>query len=123
MAEELGIQASVVLPVMVHDEPVAVIAINYAEPRRLQQAEWDLLDAITGSFSQALERARAYEAELTTRAALERAMSRLGRLQSVTAALTPRLRADEVAETIASQVMQSLGATSVALFLADGEPS
>ena len=121
VAEELGIQASVVLPVMVHNEPVAVIAINYAEPRRLQQAEWDLLDAITGSFSQALERARAYEAELTTRAALERAMSRLGRLQSVTAALTPRLRADEVAETIASQVMQSLGATSVALFLADGE--
>ena len=121
VAEELGIHASVVLPVMVHDEPVAVIAVNYAGPRRLQQPEWDLLDAITGSFAEALERARAYESELTTRAALERAMSRLGRLQSVTAALTPRLRADEVAETIASQVMQALGATSVALFLADGE--
>jgi GAF domain-containing protein len=83
VAEELGIQASVVLPVMVHDEPVAIVAINYTQPRRLDEPEWDLLDAITGMFAQALERARAYEAELTTRGALERAMSRLGRLQSV----------------------------------------
>ena len=120
VAEELGIQASVVLPVMVHDEPVAIVAINYTQPRRLDEPEWDLLDAITGMFAQALERARAYEAELTTRGALERAMSRLGRLQSVTAALTPRLRADEVADTITTQVMQSLGSTSVALFVPVG---
>ncbi|MEP6757875.1 MAG: GAF domain-containing protein [Actinomycetota bacterium] len=120
-AEALGIHASVVLPVEVNGELVAIIAINYSAPHRLQQREWDLLDAITGSFAQALDRARADEAELTTRTTLERTLSRLGRLQSVTAALTPRLRADEVAETIVAQVMQSLGATTVALFVPGGE--
>ena len=120
LVETLGIHASVVLPVEVSDELVAIVAINYSAPHRLNQPEWDLLEAITGSFAQALDRARAYEAELTTRAALERALSRLGRLQSVTAALTPRLRADEVAEAIATQVMQALGATTVALFVPAG---
>jgi serine/threonine-protein kinase RsbW len=120
IAETLGVHATVVLPVEVSDELAAVVAISYAEPRRMHQQEWDLLDAITGSLAQALERARAYEAELTARAALERAMSRLGRLQGVTAALTPRLRADEVADTIVTQVMQALGATTVALFVPSG---
>ena len=117
--ERLGIEASAVQPVVVDDEVAALIALNYRVPHRLRAEEEALLGTLSRILAQALARARAYEAERSARGALQRAMSRLGRLQAVTAALTPQLRRDEVAATVLGQVKSALGAEAAGLFVPD----
>jgi serine/threonine-protein kinase RsbW len=119
--ERLGIEATVVQPVAIEGRPVAVIALSFERPRRIDEEERALLDTLATLLGGALERAEAYQAEIDARANLERAMSRLGRLQSVTASLTPQLRTDEIAATILRQVRSAFDADGAGLFVPDGE--
>ena len=118
--ERLEIHASAVQPVVIAEEVVACIALSYTAAHSLTEEERGLLDTLGRLFGHALERARAHESETTARAALERAMSRLGRLQGVTAALTPQLRTDEIAYTIVREATVALGADSTGLFVPRG---
>lgn len=115
--ERLDVHATAVQPVSVGEGSVACIALSYVVPHAFTDEERELLDTLGRLFAQALVRARADEAEVAARAALERAMSRIGRLQGVTAALTPQLRTDEIAETIVRETTVALGVDSTGLFV------
>ncbi|MGE5226765.1 MAG: SpoIIE family protein phosphatase [Planctomycetaceae bacterium] len=116
----IGIHAIVVQPVLTGEQVGACISLAYDRPHRPRDEELTLLETLARLFGQAIERAHAYEAEIATRGALERAMSRLSRLQAVTASLTPQLRRDEIAATILEQARSALRADAVGLFLPDG---
>ncbi|HEX6844342.1 MAG TPA: SpoIIE family protein phosphatase, partial [Actinomycetota bacterium] len=118
--ERFGIEATVVQPVAIEGRTVAAIALSFEHPRRIDDEERALLDTLATLLGGALERAEAYQAEIDARANLERAMSRLGRLQSVTASLTPQLRTDEIAATILRQVRSAFDADGAGLFVPDG---
>jgi GAF domain-containing protein/anti-sigma regulatory factor (Ser/Thr protein kinase) len=115
-----GGQATIAQPVVSGSRSVGCLAFTFAHPLEGEAGRLEVLDALAEHFAQAIERAQAYEAELATRGALERAMSRLGRLQGVTAALTPQLRTTEIASTILREVRAAFSADSAGLFVPEG---
>ena len=116
---EAGIRAIVVQPVLTGEKVRACISLTFDRPHQVHEDEATLLETLARLFGQSIERADAYEAETAARGALERAMSRLSRLQAVTASLTPQLRRDEIAATILDQARSALGADAVGLFVPD----
>ena len=100
--------ATACLPLQSHDRVIGAIGISFAAPRRFEQADRDFLLALAHQATQALDRARLYEAERHARALAEAANARMTRLQSVMAALSEALTPLHVAAVIVARGIATL---------------
>jgi PAS domain S-box-containing protein len=101
--------------------PIGLMALSFANPRTFDDADRELLRMLASQCSQALERARLYEAERQAHAAAELAIEHTTRLQSLAAELAEALTPEQVAEVVVTQGIASVGADAGALqLLTDG---
>ncbi|MGP3939762.1 SpoIIE family protein phosphatase [Streptomyces sp. 6N106] len=83
-------KAWAVLPMIASGVTIGVCIVSFAEPRQFSDDERTLLTALTGVITQALARARLYDAEHARAQALQRGL--LPRALPSPAALTPAVR-------------------------------
>ncbi len=107
--------ATACLPLRLHGRVMGAIGLSFAEPRRFEQADRDFLLALAHQATQALDRARLYEAERSARAQAEAAADRMLRLQTVMIALSEALTPPQVAQVIIAQGMAALEARAVSV--------
>jgi PAS domain S-box-containing protein len=99
------------------DRPIGLIALSFANPRTFDDDDRELLRMLASQCSQALERARLYEAERQARAAAELAIEHTTRLQALAAHLAEALTPEQVAEVVVTQGIASVRADAGALQL------
>ncbi|HET6404235.1 MAG TPA: ATP-binding protein [Candidatus Thermoplasmatota archaeon] len=103
----LGTRCAVLVPIAVHDEVVAVLAlVQGASGRSFAARDVALVEDLAARAALAFDNARVHD--------------RLARLQRVTSRLTPTLTEREVAETLVAEASTAAGACCAALLLLDG---
>jgi GAF domain-containing protein/PAS domain-containing protein/anti-sigma regulatory factor (Ser/Thr protein kinase) len=118
--DERGIASVGVLPLISGGGVLGVIGLGCASapPDRLVR---DTLEAFAERVGAAIYRARLLETERRTRHQLERTLSRLSRLQSVSDAISQAVPVDEVADRALTASIDALGALGGGVYLAEGE--
>lgn len=111
--------ASIALPLVARGTAVGGAAFAFDRPRRIPEAQRQLIAAIARQASEALERARLHEAEGSSRERAERAASRLAHLHVLGIALTRAQTEEEVAEAVGREITGVLAARSAALYVVD----
>ena len=116
---ELGVGSVGVLPLISGGGVLGVLGLarGAAPPDRFVQ---DTLEAFAERVGAAIYRARLLETERRTRHQLERTLSRLSRLQTVSDAISQGLPVDEVADRALSASIDALGALGGGAYLAEG---
>jgi PAS domain S-box-containing protein len=104
--------ASASLPLTVNKQVIGAIYITFPQLRKFTAAEKEFFVAITDHCAQAMERAQLYESEYQARQEMEKAATRITRLQIVTAALSEALTADQVGQIIIDQGVLVMGAAA-----------
>jgi PAS domain S-box-containing protein len=112
-----GHEAIAFVPLHLGDRPIGLMAMSFLNPRPFDDDDRELLRTLASQCSQALERARLYEAERHARATAELAIEQTTRLQSLAADLAEALTAEQVAEVVVNQGMASLHADAGAFHL------
>jgi PAS domain S-box-containing protein len=115
--EATGHEAIAFVPLLVEGRPIGLMALSFARPRTFDDEDRELLRTVAGQCSQALERARLYEAERQARAAAERAVDGMTRLQSLAAELAEALTPAQVAKVVVTHGVASIHADAGALQL------
>lgn len=111
VASNLGVQSWICVPLAVSGTSFGAISCMTAESgRRYGPADLALAEDLGRRAAVAVENARLYGVEQTTRQQAERNAERIGRLQDVTAALSQAVTPEQVAEVIVNQGLASLGA-------------
>jgi serine phosphatase RsbU (regulator of sigma subunit)/K+-sensing histidine kinase KdpD len=111
--------ASIALPLVTRGAAIGGAAFAFDRPRRISEAQRQLLAAIARQASEALERARLHEAEGSSRARAERAASRLAHLHALGIALARAQTEEEVAEAVGREITGVPGGRSAALYVVD----
>ncbi|HYW31500.1 MAG TPA: GAF domain-containing protein [Gemmatimonas sp.] len=122
IVDRVGLEANAALPLAVDVGTPAqrifgVLTFAFGEPRVFGGDDDAFLRAAADQCAQALDRARAYEAERRARADAEAAQERADRLRALTAALGVARTPDDVAATIAREGVRTLGALSAGVGL------
>lgn len=112
-----GHQAIAFVALHARDRPIGLMALSFADARIFDDDDRELLRMLASQCSQALERARLYEAERHARAAAEAAIEHTTRLQSLAADLAEALTPEQVAEVVVTQGMASVSADAGVLQL------
>jgi PAS domain S-box-containing protein len=112
-----GHEAIAFVALHIQGRPVGLMALSFALARTFDDGDRELLKALAGQCSQALERARLFEAERKARAAAEDAIESTTRLQSLAAELAEALTPQQVAEVAVTQGIASVDADAGALHL------
>jgi serine phosphatase RsbU (regulator of sigma subunit)/putative methionine-R-sulfoxide reductase with GAF domain len=118
---ESGVRSMVAVPMIASGRVIGVMHTDSTTPAHFNQADVDVLQMVADRLSSAVDRVRLFEGERAARAAAELLADRLARLQRVTAALSARLEADEVAETILSEISSEPEVISRAIWLVDDD--
>jgi len=105
------------LPLSLGERVVGGLGLSFDQPRSFDAEDRAFLTTVAQQCAQALERARLYELAVEARHAAERAAARSARLQAVTAALGEAMTVAQVAQVIAAEAVQALGAATGALVL------
>lgn len=103
------IEAVAVVPLLLEERVLGAIAISFHEARQFSLEDEEFLLTMAGQCSQALERARLYEAEQIARQGAEQAAERIANLQAVTVALARAITPAQVARVIV-QALKMVGA-------------
>ncbi|MDQ1724204.1 MAG: hypothetical protein QOG52_1232 [Frankiaceae bacterium] len=109
---------SAVIPLLVDDRVVGVLALGWETHREFGAADRDYLSSVAGQCAQALDRARLYDAERAARAAAERSQERLRFLAEASEILGSSLDYEATLTAVARLVVPAL-ADMVAVHLAD----
>jgi signal transduction histidine kinase len=112
-----GHEAVAFVPLLSHGQPIGVMELSFADPRRFDDDDRELLRTLADQCAQALERAWLYRAERQARTAAERAVERTSHLQSLAADLAEALTPAQVAEVAVTHGIASIQADAVALQL------
>jgi signal transduction histidine kinase len=126
IVDRVGIEANVALPLAVdvgtsEQRVFGVLTFAFGEPRTFSAEDDAFLRAAADQCAQALDRARAYDAERVARAEAEAAQERAHRLRALTAALGVARTPDDVSATIAREGMRLLGAHGAGVGLLDSD--
>jgi signal transduction histidine kinase len=121
--EEVGVSASLVVPMLAERDGVGFLFVNYADPLHRPSAHgMRLARYIGGQCGLAIARARLYDAERVARSraeVLEReaklATERVSRLQDFTAALSSAVTMKDVARVLFEQGLGQFGAKAVGI--------
>jgi PAS domain S-box-containing protein len=107
--------ATACLPLRSPDGVIGAIGLSFAMPHRFEPEERDFLMALAHQATQALDRARLYEAERHARAQAEAAAERMTRLQTVMVALSEALTPLHVAAVIVAQGIAAFDANACSI--------
>ncbi|MEH1975667.1 MAG: AAA family ATPase [Nostoc sp.] len=109
---ELGLKSCVILPLMARERIFGAISFFTAESeRRYGTADLSLAEDIAHRAAIAIDNARLYQEAQQAQKTAERALERIARLQSITAALSESLTPAQVSEVIVEQSMAGLEAS------------
>jgi GAF domain-containing protein len=111
--------ASISVPLAARGAAIGGLSFGFDRPRRVEEAQRQLVSAIARQASAASERARLHESEHAARARVERSAARLAQLHALGIALGRARTESEVAEAVGRQITGVLGARSVDLYVAD----
>jgi GAF domain-containing protein/anti-sigma regulatory factor (Ser/Thr protein kinase) len=109
------------VPLIVSGHMLGALRFSFATARLFDMDERAFVEAIAAQAAQALERGRLSAAERAARADAEALAARLEVLQRVTEALAAAKTTGDVAEVIARQSAQTLGASLSALCIAEDQ--
>lgn len=99
-----------VLPLMIEGRVIGAIGLGFKHEQQFGAEDQAFLFSLARQCTQALERARLYEAERQARQLAEEAAERTAGLQRVTAALSQALTPSQVAQFVVEQGVSVLGA-------------
>jgi serine/threonine-protein kinase RsbW len=119
--EPFGIRSIALLPLVGGGATLGLLGLARTDEEPPSDEQQAVLDAFTERVSAAVHRANLLHAERRTRRELERALSRLSRLQSVSAAISQAVSVPEVAATALDASMEALNAAGGGAYLADGD--
>jgi serine/threonine-protein kinase RsbW len=108
------------LPLLSGGDVLGFLGLARASMERPQRDQEEALDAFCERVAAAVHRANLLGAERRTRQELERAMSRLSRLQAVSGAISQAMSVPEVAATALDASMEALRASGGGAYIADG---
>ena len=115
-----GWRGFVAVPVVAHGRVLAGLSFGFRIPQLFDEGMRTFLATLGEQCAQALERAWAFESADEARAAAERAVERIARLQELTAALSGALTPDQVARAVVEHGTAALGANAgVVVLLSD----
>ncbi|MEA5602154.1 AAA family ATPase [Nostoc sp. UHCC 0252] len=115
---EIGLKSCIMLPLMARERIFGVISFFTEESeRRYSTADLSLAEDIAHRAAIAIDNARLYQEAQQAQKTAERALERIARLQSITAALSESLTPAQVSEVIVEQSMAALGANSALVAL------
>lgn len=121
LLRSLGIRSLMVIPLYSREQLFGAISFVTAESnRQYNQTDLALAEDITHRAATAIDNARLYQETQQAKQAAERAVSRIMRLQRITAALSEALTPEEVADVVVNQGIAALGATSGSVVLLAG---
>lgn len=119
--EPLGIRSMALVPLASGGTVLGFLGLartdEDAPPREQQQ----VLEVFSERVAAAVHRAKLLDDERRTRRELERTLSRLSRLQSVSAAISQAISVPEVAATVLDASMEALKATGGGAYIADDD--
>ncbi|MEH1977934.1 MAG: AAA family ATPase [Nostoc sp.] len=115
---ELGLKSCMMLPLMARERIFGAISFVTAESERCYStADLSLAEDIAHRAAIAIDNARLYQEAQQAQRTAERALERIARLQSITAALSESLTPAQVSDVIVEQSMAALGASSALIAL------
>ncbi|MEH2060244.1 MAG: AAA family ATPase [Nostoc sp.] len=115
---ELGLKSCIILPLVGRERIFGAISFFTAESeRRYSTPDLSLAEDITHRAAIAIDNARLYQEAQQAQKTAERALERIARLQSITAALSESLTPAQVSEVIVEQSMAALGGSSALVAL------
>ncbi|AFY34389.1 PAS domain S-box protein [Calothrix sp. PCC 7507] len=125
LLRSLGVRSLMVIPLYSRQQLFGAISFVTAESSRFYgQADLALANDIARRAATAIDNARLYQETQQAKQAAEKVVSRIMRLQKITAAFSEALTPQEVADVVVSQGIAALGATSGSVvLLADGDTS
>ncbi|HEY3081414.1 MAG TPA: ATP-binding protein [Chloroflexota bacterium] len=103
-----GNAAWVAAPLRVDGRTVGALGLSFAAARRFSQADRELIETIARQCTQALERARLYEAEMAAHLAAEQAQRRLAFLASASRLLASSLDYERTLQQVAQLAVPDL---------------
>ncbi|HLJ59123.1 MAG TPA: SpoIIE family protein phosphatase [bacterium] len=114
----LGSRSAMVVPLTARERAFGAITLFSAESaRRYTGSDLVFAEELARRAALALDNARLHRSEQLQRAAAQRAVDRIGRMQAVTAALSEAVTPEQVADVIVTHALQTLGGTAAGLFL------
>ncbi|MEH2359005.1 AAA family ATPase [Nostoc sp.] len=109
---ELGLKSCIIFPLVARGRIFGAISFVTAESeRRYSTADLLLAEDVAHRAAIAIDNARLYQEAQQAQKTAERALERIARLQSITAALSELLTPTQVSEVIVEQSMAALGAS------------
>ncbi|MEH1958493.1 MAG: AAA family ATPase [Nostoc sp.] len=109
---ELGLKSCIIFPLVARGRIFGAISFVTSESeRRYSTADLSLAEDIAHRAAIAIDNARLYQEAQQAQRTAERALERIARLQSITAALSELLTPAQVSEVIVEQSMAALGAS------------
>jgi signal transduction histidine kinase len=115
---EIGLKSCIILPLKAREKIFGAISFFTAESeRRYSTADLLLAEDIAHRAAIAIDNARLYQEAQQAQKTAERALERIARLQSITAALSESLTPVQVSEVIVEQSMAALEASSALVAL------
>ncbi|MDZ8263825.1 protein kinase domain-containing protein [Nostoc sp. ChiQUE01b] len=112
IVRELGLKSCIILPLMAREIIFGAISFVTAESERhYSTADLSLAEDVAHRAAIAIDNARLYQEAQQAQRIAERALERIARLQSITAALSESLTPAQVSEVIVEQSMAGLGAS------------
>ncbi|NJN19707.1 MAG: GAF domain-containing protein [Oscillochloris sp.] len=120
LLRQAQIRAIIFAPLLGDDQVLGVLTLVMAESgRRYRNEDAELALALGRRAALAIEKAQIYAAEQQARVAAEQLADRIGRLQTVTAALAAAPQPEDVARAVTEQCIQALGACASAIVTYD----
>ncbi|HXU61745.1 MAG TPA: GAF domain-containing protein, partial [Polyangia bacterium] len=110
-----------VVPLMMGDRGIGAASFSFAEARAFSDDDRELLVAITGQASLALERARLLESERQARAEAESSQLRERQLHELAARLSQARTPQEVTAASSEEILSAMGAHSAGMSLREGD--
>lgn len=109
------------VPLLSTDEPIGALHMAFRPPRGLDDRDLSLARTLARHCTQALERARLYEAESHARERAERLTARLRRLQTVVDATFLGGSLEHLIHELIERLREALGSDTVSLLTVDEE--
>jgi PAS domain S-box-containing protein len=117
-----GVRSMAGVPLLVEGRVIGIVEVAARETRSFHQREVGLLHVVGDRIAYAIDRARAFRAEHRALERAELAVERIGRLLSITGALSQAATLSQVTRVMIDQGLAAMGAHSgsLALLTADG---
>ncbi len=115
-----GLQSLLGVPLLVQGKVTGVLHVGTLAPREFTAEDAELLQAAADRIALAIDHSRLYEAERAARAAAERAVEQIRRIESITEVALHHIALDDVLiESLLARIREALDVDIAGLLVAD----